>query len=186
MPLTNLQLTCIAGAAAAAVATAGFALYDPTSADLDRVAQAAAMAGRLSHRLKADTIRNADAGALMQQPIFIMSTGPTAYHDKALSVSGIAITRGRRAALVSVDGGALRWLQVGESANGLTLTDVRIDGATFDTPVGPRFVGLSSAPATATPPAAGADADTPAQPAPPVNHGRAPMSHPVTSNGIDF
>jgi len=182
LPLTNLQLTCIAGAAAAVVATAGFALYDPTSADLDRVAQAAATTGRLSHRLKAETLRTADAGALMQQPIFIMSTGPAAYHDKAIGVSGIAITRSRRAALVSLDGQPVRWLQVGESSGGLTLTGVRIDGATFDTPIGPRFVGLSSGPA------APAATDGGAQPAAPatVNTGQAPISHPVTSNGIDF
>ena len=173
MPLSKIQLICLAGAASAAVATAAFALVDPTVSDADRVAQAGVTAGRLSHRLKAQAVHAENVSWLMQQPIFIMSTGPDAYHEKALAVAGIAITRGRRAALVAIDGQAPRWLQVGETAGDLTLIDVGIDGATFDTPVGKRIVGLS--------PPAPADAATAATPQTrPSGASNAP------SNGLDF
>ena len=186
MPLTSLQLTGLAAAGAAVVATAAFALVDPTASDLDRVAQAAATAGRLSHRLKTGAGRSADVGALIQQPVFIMSTGPAAYHEKALTVSGVAIARGRRAALVSIGGSALRWLQVGESAGDLTLTAVSIDGATFDPPVGQRFVGLSPASVAASQPEAGQAPGGAAQPVLPAQAPRAGMASPPPSNGIDF
>ena len=87
-----------------------------------------------------------DTSLMASQPIFVMTTGPGAYKEKTLQIFGVAISPGRHAALVSVDGAEPVWMVAGEVNGDIRLTAVGTNGASFDTPVGPRTVTFNDAP----------------------------------------
>lgn len=160
--------TALVGGCAVAVAGALFSLViDPTKGLQDRL-DALPQAHGLN--LPVSQKSQIDVAGLAAKPIFVMTTGPGAYKDKALQLFGVAISPGRKAALVSVDGAAPVWMAVGEQAGDIRLADVGTNGASFDTPIGPRTVGLNDA-APGRPGAPGApgqaSAPMPSSPQPP-------------------
>ena len=131
--------------AGCAVAVAGALLtlaVDPTRGLRDRL-DALPQAHGLNLPVAKRT--QVDVAGLAEKPIFVMTTGPAAYKDKTLQLFGLAISPGRKAVLVSVDGAPPVWMAVGDMAGDIRLADVGTNGASFETPVGPRTVGLSDA-----------------------------------------
>ncbi len=106
-----------------------------------------------------------DIAGLAEKPIFVMTTGPAAYKEKTLQLFGLAISPGRKAVLVSVDGATPVWMAIGDMAGDIRLADVGTNGASFETPVGPRMVGLSDAAPAKAGNAAGAAPGQPQGPA---------------------
>jgi len=155
--------TALVGGCAVAVAGALLSLVvDPTKSLQDRL-DALPRAHSLS--LPMTKASQVDIAGLAAKPIFIMTSGPGAYKDKTLQLFGLAISPGRRAALVSIDGAAPAWMAVGDAAGDIRLTDVGTNGASFETPIGSRTVELTdSAPAK---PGAAASAAAPTSPQPP-------------------
>lgn len=153
----------LVGGCAVAVAGALFSLLvDPTKGLQDRLDALPQAHGLDLPMAKKPQV---DVAGLAAKPIFIMTTGPGAYKDKNLQLFGLAISPGRKAALVSVDGAAPVWMAVGDAAGDIRLSDVGTNGASFDTPIGPRRVGLNDA-APSKPGAPGAPGQTPV-PVPP-------------------
>jgi len=138
--------TALVGGCAVAVAGAMLTLLaDPTKGLQDRLDNLPQVHG-LS--LPVSQKAQIDVAGLADKPIFVMTTGRGAYKEKTLQLFGLAISPGRKAALVSVDGAMPAWMAVGETAGDIRLTDVGTNGASFETPIGSRTVGLSdSAPA---------------------------------------
>lgn len=136
----------VGGAAAAGVAALLTLIVDPTAgagSRLDGLKTTPVTMGPAA-RLTIDTAGLADA------PIFVMTSGPSAYKDHSVQVFGISISPRRKAALVAIDGTQPVWMAVGETSGDLRLGDVGTNGVSFDTPVGPRLVTLSDAPAPKT------------------------------------
>ncbi len=152
----------VAGCVVAVAGAMAFLVIDPTKglqSRLDDLPQAHGLALPVSKKPQLDI------AGLVERPIFVMTTGPGAYKDKTLQLFGLAISPGRKAALVSVDGAAATWMAVGDAAGDLRLVDVGTNGARFDTPIGPRTVGLNDA-APAKPAAAGTSPIAGPMPAP--------------------
>ncbi|EGF92859.1 hypothetical protein ABI_12970 [Asticcacaulis biprosthecium C19] len=150
MDTTKLILAGAAAAGAAGLLLTVFA--DPTAGDLrrlDGVATTAKSAVRLTVPAQAALM----APDMAQRPIFAMTTGNGALAEKTLQLVGIAISPGRKAALVSVDGAAPVWFVAGQPGGDVRLIDVDGRRARLDTPLGERMVGLNDAPPT---PAVGA------------------------------
>ena len=140
-----MKLALISGAAVAVAGALLSLAVDPTKGLQDRL-DALPQAHGLS--LPVAKKPELDIAALAEKPIFVMTTGPAAYKDKTLQLFGVAISPGRKAALVSVDGAPPGWMAVGDMAGDIRLADVGTNGASFETPVGPRMIGLNdSAPA---------------------------------------
>ena len=144
-----VKLALFSGCAVAVAGALLTLIVDPTKGLQDRLDNLPA-----AHDLALPISRTTpiDVAGLIDKPIFVMTTGPGAYKDKTLQLFGIAISPGRKAVLVSVDGAAPAWMAVGDTAGDIRLADVGTNGASFDTPVGPRMVGLSDP----APPKAGA------------------------------
>ena len=85
-----------------------------------------------------------DLGVLTQAPIFVMTSGTGAYKERAIVVSGIAVSPGRHAALISIENGPAHWLSVGDHDGDLRLDSVGMSGVVFDTPIGPRSQPITS------------------------------------------
>ncbi len=136
------KMALVSGAAVAVAGALLMLAVDPTKSLLDRL-DALPQAHGLSLPIAKKT--DLDIAALAEKPIFVMTTGPAAYKDKTLQLFGVAISPGRKAALVSVDGAAPSWMAVGDMAGDIRLADVGTNGASFETPVGPRTVGLNDA-----------------------------------------
>jgi hypothetical protein len=96
--------------------------------------------------------------------IRISATGSTAGHGATANPSpplfsqqppvlvrleGVSISHSRKAALISVNGAATDWLELGESRAGVTLTEVRSDAVTIDTDSGERRIRFGDGPAAA-------------------------------------
>ncbi len=140
-PATDpVKLALISGCAVAVAGALLTLAVDPTKGLQDRLDNLPSV-----HGLSLPLSRPAqvDVAGLTDKPIFVMTTGPGAYKDKTLQLFGLAISPGRKAVLVSVDGAPAAWMAVGDSAGDIRLADVGTNGASFDTPVGPRTVGLS-------------------------------------------
>ena len=82
----------------------------------------------------------------------------------AVTLQGVSIEPGRRAALVSLDGAASDWLDLGETRDGVTLVDVQPSKITVDTDVGTKEVefGQGGSVAGSAPPAAPVQTQAPA------------------------
>jgi hypothetical protein len=71
-----------------------------------------------------------------------------------VTLQGVSMSPGRRAALVSVGGAAAEWLDLGQTRDGITLIDVRSSSVTVDTDGGTKeiqFAQGSSGPAAVGP-----------------------------------
>ena len=104
------------------------------------------------------------------RPLFALTTGPGAQSEPTISITGVARTPFRRAALVSVNGGPPAWLAAGQSSGPVSVVDVQPPKVVVETPFGRKEVylgeGAAVAPPTTAPagvrmPPAPADAPTP-------------------------
>ena len=160
-----IRMALFAGCAVAVAGALVSLLLDPTKGLQDRLdvlPQAHGLSLPMARKPQLDIT------GLAERPIFVMTTGPGAYKEKALQLFGLAISPGRKAALVSVDGAVPAWMAVGDMAGDIRLADVGTNAARFETPIGPRTIGLNDA-APAKPGAPGAastatPAPTPMQP----------------------
>ncbi len=143
-PATDpLKLALVSGCAVAVAGALLTLVVDPTKGLQDRLDNLPSPHGLALPMSRTVPI---DVAGLVDKPIFVMTTGPGAYKDKTLQLFGLAISPGRKAALVSVDGASAVWMALGDTAGDIRLADVGTNGASFDTPVGPRTVGLSDTP----------------------------------------
>jgi len=86
------------------------------------------------------------------RPLFQLTTGPDAVREPTLRLDGLAVTRSRAAALLSIDGKPAAWLAEGEARDGVTLTRLTRDAAVIDTLVGTHSLALGeSYPSSAGP-----------------------------------
>ena len=83
------------------------------------------------------------AARALATPVFALTTGPGAVADIPVTLSGIALTRTRRAVLVSIGGKPADWLALGATRDGVTLMAVTGAGATVDTPTGFKTLSFS-------------------------------------------
>jgi hypothetical protein len=137
-----MKMALFSGCVIAVVGALLTLLVDPTKGLQDRLDALPEAHGLSLPLAKKEQV--AIAG-LADRPIFVMTTGPGAYKDKSLELFGLAISPGRKAALVSVDGAAAVWMAVGDAAGDIRLADVGTNGASFETPIGSRTVRLSDA-----------------------------------------
>jgi hypothetical protein len=86
-------------------------------------------------------------------PLFGPTSGPGAPTEAAVRLDGLAITPGRKAALISINGKPADWLSLGESRDGVTLTQVTATKVTVDTAMGSKDIGLYAAAPVASGPA---------------------------------
>jgi len=143
-----IKTALVAGSAVAVAGALVCLLFDPTKS----------LQGRLDalpqgHGLSLPVMNTAqvDVAGLVEKPIFVMTTGPGAYKEKTLQLFGLAISPGRKAVLVSVDGAEPTWMAVGDTVGDIRLANVGTNGASFDTPIGEKMVGLNDpAPAKST------------------------------------
>jgi len=73
-----------------------------------------------------------------------------------LRLDGVALSPGRKAALISINGAPSDWIEVGDAEGGVTLVEVTSDEAVVDSVAGTKTLQLGegpAAPATAAPPA---------------------------------
>jgi hypothetical protein len=82
------------------------------------------------------------AARLAATPVFALTSGPGAVADVSIGLQGLSITPQRQAALISINGGAPAWLELGASRDGVTLMSVQPTKVTVDTAVGFKDVGL--------------------------------------------
>lgn len=100
--------------------------------------------------------------------IFPVLDGPDAPPDIPVRLEGVARSPGRIAALLAVGGGPAGWLRLGETRDGVTLTEVGSATVTVDTARGPKIVGLGSGSASpANPLPVATDAPPPGLRSPP-------------------
>lgn len=153
MPLTlpkftQKQMLLFTGAGCAMVMAGLLLVIDPSAHDRSRAEAVALKTGAKAGRTT--EMRDApDVGQLVDAPIFMMSTGASPYREKTLVLSGLAMSRYRKAVLVSIDGAVPRWMSVGEAVGDITLLDVTGDGGVFDTPLGQRTLSVASSAALA-------------------------------------
>ncbi len=157
--MDKTRLIVGAGAIAGFSLLCVFGLLDPTHTDQARLDLLSASA-KSAHGLDASTNRvsyNSEMDTLIQSPIFVMTTGASAYSEKTLQIFGVSISNTRKAALVSIAGATPVWMRAGELVGDIQLTDVDAISAHFDTPLGARDINLNDPPSGApvnTPPKA--------------------------------
>ena len=83
-----------------------------------------------------------DLGGLLSNPLFPLTTGPSAVPQPTIRLDGVARAGRRSAALLSINDQPSDWLSQGESRDGVTLLDVSASRAVVDTLYGPREVRL--------------------------------------------
>lgn len=93
----------------------------------------------------------ASAAPLLGAPLFALTTGPGAVREPSIRVDGVALTRRRLAALLSIDSKPAEWLVVGESRDGITLQSVSATGVTVETLLGPKSLNLGDQSAASAP-----------------------------------
>jgi hypothetical protein len=103
-------------------------------------------------RVPTADLASVDARAIAALPLFPMTVGPGATPLPVLRLDGLARSRSRTAALLSINGKPAEWLLVGDTRDGVTLQEVHGGKVVVDTLFGPQDVALGQAPAE--PPAA--------------------------------
>lgn len=139
------------GAGAVVAASLLALLFDPTAGDSRRLDGIAAI--QTKHKPLATgggSPPRQEASALGQTPIFVMSTGAGAFSDKPIQIFGLSVSAGRKAVLAGIDGGPPQWMKPGDTSGDVRCLDIGVNGATFETPLGTRTVGLNDAPASAS------------------------------------
>jgi hypothetical protein len=112
------------------------------------------------------------APSLSGAPLFVLSTGPNAVHDPAVTVLGVSRMPGRAAALLAIDGKPPAWLARGESRDGVMLSDVGSGRATLDLPLGVRTLRVGET--TSGAPGEAAAGNGPPGPGSPITSGDMP------------
>jgi len=100
-------------------------------------------------------------------PIFALTTGPKAVAEAVVVLTGVQRTPVHSAALLSINGKAPEWIELGQTKDDVTLSDVQADKAVVDTPTGLKEVRLGDRPSgapTATAPVPVAPSATGAPP----------------------
>lgn len=108
-------------------------------------------------------LASVDARAIAALPLFPMTVGPGASPQPMLRLEGLARSRTRIGALLSINGKPAEWLRVGDTRDGVTLQEVHGSKVVVDTLFGPQDVVLGQAPVM--PPEALAQAAGPVAPA---------------------
>jgi len=83
-----------------------------------------------------------DVAGLAATPLFILTTGPGATPAPVLRLDGISKSKGRAAALLSIDDQPADWLAVGDRRGAVALQAVGASKAVVDTVYGPVEVAL--------------------------------------------
>jgi hypothetical protein len=131
--------------------------------DASRIAELQSRAIALAAPLRENV--DEPAGALaIASPLFTLTTGPGAVAETDISLTGLERTPAHTAALVSINGKPPAWLEVGETRDDVTLTEVQPDKIVVDTPTGLKEIALGQRPQTAA--GAGQMAPNPASPPP--------------------
>lgn len=94
--------------------------------------------------VRRDVGPDASLDRALASPVFAMTTGPGAVTEIPVALSGLAVTKTRKAALISIGGKPADWLDVGATRDGVTIVAVSGAGATIDTQTGFRSIGLLS------------------------------------------
>lgn len=116
-------------------------------------------------RVPAVDLARVDARAIAALPLFPMTVGPGATPLPLLRLEGLARSRGRTGALLSINGKPAEWLRLGDTRDGVTLQEVHGTKVVVDTLFGPQEVVLGQVPSE---PAALAASPAPAVAAAPV------------------
>ena len=95
---------------------------------------------------------------LSSHPIFVLPTAPSDGPQTTIVLEGIARSPRRTAALVSIDGRPDLWLEAGKAVNGVTLTGLDSDKATFEMPSGRKEILLGQTPTPRSTPSAASTA----------------------------
>lgn len=122
-------------------------VVDPTHADQARLDALSGLRAGNEKASAPEMARTDDVALLSGRPIFVMTTGAGAYKDKSFQIFGLAMSPGRKAALVAIDGGQPAWISVGQVSGDVQLIDITSDSARFDTPLGERTVSINDTPA---------------------------------------
>lgn len=144
LSVSDIKTLSFGMAGAALLGAALLLLVDPTAEDQARLTTINDGLKRLPKPAQVAQAQALDTSVMLQTPIFIMSTGPTAYKEAGVRLLGVAISPGRKAALVSIDGGPEQWMRVNELQGDIRLLEVGPRSVRFDTPVGIRTVDFSA------------------------------------------
>ncbi|MDR3509246.1 MAG: hypothetical protein P4L64_15235 [Caulobacteraceae bacterium] len=155
-----------AGLVAASLLWLVFGAHTHALGQLDQIDQRLAAIG--PPQARASLGQDDAAARALATPLFALTTGPGAVSDVPIRLEGLAITPGRKAALVAINGKPAKWMAVGASEEGVTVMDVQSSKVTLDTATGFKEVGLWDK-------AAGPDG---AGPAPPPNAASTPTPSP--------
>ena len=149
MSIEKTRIILGAGAVTGGILLLLLGFIDPTHSDslkLDAIAKVASTAPKLSALAKKMPY-SGSVDSLVEHPIFVMTTGTSAYAEKTFQLFGVSISANRKAALVAIDGGQPVWVRAGELSGDVQLVDVQAGSARFDTPLGERTVNMSDTPA---------------------------------------
>jgi hypothetical protein len=102
-------------------------------------------------RLVRDNQPDGSVAQALAAPLFVVTTGPGAVADIAVKLEGLVRSPGRVAALLSINGGASEWLELGQTHQGVTLQEVAASKVVVDTAVGLKDVLLGEAPSAPEP-----------------------------------
>jgi hypothetical protein len=80
--------------------------------------------------------------ALANSPMLVLTTGPGAIPQPTIELIGLAHSRNRAAALMSINDSPPEWQGVGETHDGVRLDSVGSSRILVDTPYGPAEVAL--------------------------------------------
>ncbi len=156
--MLDLRASVVPLAAPAGLALA-LGLWLLIGRDPPAIAAVAGLETRLAAARPVATSRASAVDALtvraLGSPVFALTTGPAAVADIPVTMTGIALTRTRKAALISVGAKPADWLDLGATRDGVTLMSVTVAGATVDTPTGFKALTLNGGgvgPASAPPP----------------------------------
>ena len=161
-----LRLLILLGAAPAGLLT-GLAAWLAAGGPAAGAATMEPAAGRLA-TLKLSPAAVADGryysvGDLVARPVFALTSGPGAVTEPAIRLEGVSLSRGRAAALISLDGQPAEWIEVGSSRGGVSLVDVQGGAVVVETLVGTKTISLGEAAAATSGASAAAATVQPAQ-----------------------
>jgi hypothetical protein len=113
--------------------------------------ESARLAGIGPHRVVRSSPQDSSITQALAAPMFAVMSGPGAIADIAVKLEGLVRTPGRVAALLSINGGASDWLELGQTREGVTLQEVSSSKVVVDTATGLKDVALGETPASAEP-----------------------------------
>ena len=129
----GLKTITVAALSGFALGAAGYLVFAPSAPEI----------GDLRRRLDDRRARPQVAAKrqLAPQP-GVLFPNLTETAEPAIRVIGVSRRTGRQAMLVSVNGQASKWLEVGETTDGFTLVAVRSDGGVIESANGSRTLKL--------------------------------------------